>query len=319
VVGADTEGNTAMRDNISRIGIRGSAKVRDGLDVVATAELGLNLWGRERQTIFGGDPGAPVGQVDNAVFARQGFVGLKGRAGQVTWGKQWAPYSDVAGMTDQAYVFGGDAGGIYAAGTDGGISGTGRSDYAMQYRFSNDAFSLGLQTQSRNKTANDQSWADTWQGALTWHAGGGFNVGAAYNEVRDGVPDPLPDQAKEGDRATAVAMSLDRPGLYVGVTWTDLENHERDDTGAFFSGHGLEVFTRYYLTGQVAVEAVYNQLVPDGSYDGRYKLRYGAGTFSYKYAKSSVIYASYKLEHSRAADGSDLRNDTFGLGFNYSF
>ncbi len=80
-----------------------------------------------------------------------------------------------------------------------------------------------------------------------------------------------------------------------------------------------QLFTRYYLTERVAVEGVYNELDPDGSYDGHYKLRYGAGTFSYKYAKSSVIYAGYKLEQSRAADGSDLRNDTFGLGFNYSF
>jgi len=319
VVGSDTEGNTAMRDNISRIGIKGSAKVREGLDIVATAELGLNLWGRERETIFGGDPGAPVGQVDNAVFARLGFLGAKGRAGQLTWGKQWAPYSDVAGMTDQAYVFGGDAGGIYAAGTDGGISGTGRADYAMQYRFSNDVFSLGLQTQSRNKTENDQSWADTWQGALIWHAGGGFSIGAAYHEVRDGVADPLPDQAKEGDKATAVAMSFERTRLYVGATWTDLENHERDNDGVFFSGRGLEIFSRYYLTERVAVEGVYNDLDPDSSYDGQYRLRYFAGTFSYKYAKSSVIYAGYKLEDSHAADGSELRNDTFGLGFNYSF
>jgi len=319
VVGSDTDGNTAMRDNISRVGIKGSAKVREGLDIVAVAEVGLNLWGRERETIFGGDPGAPVGQVDNAIFARVGTLGVKGRAGQLTWGKQWAPYSDVAGMTDQAYVFGGDAGGIYAAGTDGGISGTGRADYATQYRFSNDAFSLGLQTQSRNKTENDQSWADTWQGALIWHAGRGFSIGAAHHEVRDGVADPLPDQAKEGDKATAVAMSFERPRLYVGATWTDLENHERDDNGEFFSGRGLEFFSRYYLTERVAVEGVYNDLDPDSSYDGQYRLRYFAGTFSYKYAKSSVIYAGYKLEDSHAADGSDLRNDTFGLGFNYSF
>jgi len=178
---------------------------------------------------------------------------------------------------------------------------------------------LGLQTQPRNKTVHDQSWADTWQGALTWHPGGGFSIGAAYNEVRDGVADPLPGEAKEGDTATVVAMSFDRPGLYVGATYTDLENHERDDTGAFFSGRGLEIFSRYYLTEQWAVEGVFNDLDPDGSYDGQYRLRYFAGTFSYMYAKSSVIYAGYRLDHGRAADGSDLRNDTFGLGFNYSF
>ncbi|MFA6957273.1 MAG: porin [Thermoanaerobaculia bacterium] len=320
VVGSDTDGNTAMRDNISRVGIKGSARLREGLDVVATAEVGLKLWGREQTTIFGGDPGAPVGQVDNAVFARVGFAGLKGRAGQLTFGKQWAPYSDVAGMTDQAYVFGGDAAGVYAAGTDGGISGTGRADYATQYRYSNEHFSLGLQTQSRSRSENDQSWADTVQGAFTWHAGRGFHVGATYHEVRDGVVDPEPDEANKGDKATVVAISYDRPGhLYVGATYADLENHERDDTGVFFSGRGFEFFTRYYVTERSAIEGVFNDLEPDDSYDGQYRLRYFAATYSYRYAKSSVIYAGYKSEQSRAADGSDLQNDVFGLGFNYSF
>jgi hypothetical protein len=117
-----------------------------------------------------------------------------------------------------------------------------------------------------------------------------------------------------------VAVSYDRPGhLYVGATYADLENHERDNTGVFFSGRGLELFTRYYLTERSAIEGVFNDLEPDDSYDGRYRLRYLAGTFSYRYAKSSVIYAGYKSDQSRAADGSDLRNDVFGLGFNYSF
>ena len=318
VVGSDTDGNTAMRDNISRVGIKGSAEVRDGLDVVATAELGLNLWGRERETIFGGDPGAPVGQVDNAVFARIGLIGLKGRAGQLSWGKQWAPYSDVAGMTDQAYVFGGDAGGIYAAGTDGGTSGTGRADYATQYRYSNDRFTLGLQTQSRSRTANDKSWADTWQGALTWTLGGGFRAGFAHHEVRDGVVDPQPNESREGDKATTVAMSYERKRFYAGVTWADLDNHERDDAGIWFSGRGLEIFTRDYLTDRTAIEAVFNDLDPDDSYAGSYRLRYGAATWSYRYAKGSVIYAGYKVERSRDADGSGHR-DVFGLGINYSF
>lgn len=318
VVGSDFDGNIAMRDNISRVGIKGSAKIADGIDVVATAELGLNLWGRERQTIFGGDPGAPVGQVDNAVFARVGLAGIKGRAGQLTWGKQWAPYSDVAGMTDMAYVFGGDAGGIYAAGTDGGISGTGRADYATQYRYSNDRFSLGLQTQFRSKTSNDQSWADTYQGALIWNAGGGFRVGFAYSEVRDGVPDPEPPQAKEGDKARAVSMSWERPRLYVGMTLSNLDNHERDDTGAWFSGEGFELFARYYLTDRSAIETVINDLDPDDSYGGKYRVRYGTAVFSYRYAKSSVVYAGYKVEESRDADG-DERADVIGLGINYSF
>jgi predicted porin/uncharacterized coiled-coil protein SlyX len=318
VAGSDTEGNTAMRDNISRVGIKGSATLREGIDVVATAEVGINLWGRERTTIFGGDPGAPVGQVDNAVFARVGLLGVKGRAGQLTFGKQWSPYSDVAGMTDQAYVYGGDAGGVYAAGTDGGISGTGRADYATQYRFSNEHVSLGLQTQSRSKTDNDRSWADTYQAAFTWHAGGGFHVGAAYHEVRDGVVDPEPDESREGDRATVVAVSYDRPRLYLGATYMDMTNHERDDAGVFFSGRGLEIFARYHLTDRTAIEGVFNDLDPDESYAGGYRLRYLATTMSYRYAKGSVIYAGYKIEATRNADDSE-RDDVFGIGFNYTF
>lgn len=317
--GSDSDGKTGMRDNVSRIGIRGAAEIREGVEVLATAELGMNIWGREREIIFGGDPGAPAGQVDNVLFARVGFLGFKGRAGQLTWGKQWSPYSEVAGMTDQAYLFGADAAGIYAAGTDGGTSGTGRADWATQYRWANETLSLGLQAQTRSKSENDRPWADTIQGALTWRVTDGFKVGVAWHEVRDGVPDPAPDQAKEGDQATVVAMAFERPRLYVGMTYADLENHERDDTGTFFSGRGIEVFSRYRLTDRWAVEGVFNDLEPDDSYDGQYRLRYFAGTFSYVYAKNSTIYAGYKADLTRAADGSDVRNDVFGMGINYSF
>ena len=112
--------------------------------------------------------------------------------------------------------------------------------------------------------------------------------------------------------------NIDAVDLYVPTEATDDGRHHEPVTGEptdldeiGMVGAGSD--------DRVAVEGVFNDLDPDETYDGEYRLRYFAGILSYRYAKNSALYAGYRLDSSRATDGSELRNDLFGLGFNYSF
>lgn len=80
--------------------------------------------------------------------------------GNVSFGKQWAPYADVARFTDELNVWGGEWSGIFAGRTDGGVSGTGRADDALQHRLAADPVRLAAQAQLRTLTDNDASFVD---------------------------------------------------------------------------------------------------------------------------------------------------------------
>lgn len=82
--------------------------------------------------LIGGDPGTQEDSDNVALPLRLAFVGFEGPQGRVSFGKQWSTYYDVAVFTDQAPFFGGSASGTYNAGTDGGVSGTGRANQALQ-------------------------------------------------------------------------------------------------------------------------------------------------------------------------------------------
>jgi len=197
----DSEGSREIRNNSSRVGLRGSKRLTDGIDAFGRVEFGVNMVATDRVILSGGDPGAPIGQGSQAVFSRLGYVGLDTGIGSFAWGKQWSAYYDVAVFTDQFPLWSGAAAGAFAAGTDGGVSGTGRSEQALQYREARGPVSVALQMQSRASSPNDRSWVDVWGASGVVGKAQGLSLGAAYNEVRDGVASPNPNQPQLGDKA----------------------------------------------------------------------------------------------------------------------
>ena len=130
----DTDGHRDIRNNGTRLGVRGQKEFIGSLTAFARLEAGVNMVANDRAIITSGDPGTPIGQGSQAVSSRLGLVGLETPIGNFSWGKQWSPYYDVAEFTDQFVIFSGFANGAFGAGTDGGISGTGRAERAVQYR-----------------------------------------------------------------------------------------------------------------------------------------------------------------------------------------
>lgn len=312
------DGANEIRDNASRLGARGQKQLVGPITGFARVELGFNMVAND-QIIISGDPGAPIGQGSQAVFTRLGLVGLETPIGAFSWGKQWSAYYDVAEFTDQFQVFSGFASGAWAAGTDGGISGTGRAERAFLYREVRGPVSAAVQVQNRASSPNDRSWADAWGVSTVITPGFGFSLGAAYNEVRDGVEMPTPNQPQLGDQAALFGVRFRNARWYAAATYAITEQHEIDDLGRRFDGNGWELAVRREITDRVWVEGGYNDLRPDSNHPGDYKVQLGVLNVVYRYGDASRLFLGVKFDGSQRSDGGTLRENAFAGGLNFTF
>ena len=315
----DSDGNREIRNNSSRLGLRGEKKLTDTITAFGRAEVGLNLVANDRVILGGGDPGAPIGQGSQVVWNRLGFVGLGTRIGAFSWGKQWSAYYDVAAFTDQSPIWGGSASGAFAAGTDGGIAGTGRAEKALQYREAKGPVSVALQMQSRATSPNDQAWVDVWGASAVIGRAHGLSVAAAYNEVRDGVANPTPNQPQLGDKAALFGLRYRKGPWYAAGIFSVSEQHEADDLGRRFDGQGFELWLRYHVREHLSIGVGYNDLRPESGHPGDFRLSYGLGTVTYDFGIGSRVFFTLRLEDSRRSDGSEGRNSAFATGLNFTF
>ena len=316
----DVDGHSEVRDNSSRLGIRGDKELFGALTAFGRYEMGLNMVANDRAILLiNGDPGTPIGQGSQAISTRLGFVGIGTPIGNFSWGKQWSPYYDVAEFTDQLQVFSGLASGAFGAGTDGGIAGTGRSERAVLYREAWGPFAAGLQIQNRSLTVNDRQWADAFGGSVILGRLNGFAVGAAYNQVRDGVLTPTINEPQLGDEATIFGVRFRNDWFYAGGTYSILKQHEVDDLGRRFNGNGFEIALRQHFTPRVWIEGAYNDLSPNSKHPGDFRVRFWATNIVYNFNVASRLFAGFRLDNSLRSDHTDLTASTFAAGLNYTF
>jgi predicted porin len=315
----NTDGISDIRNNGSRVGLRGEKALGRGLTAFARLELGVNLVNNDRIILETGDPGAPIGQGSQAFTSRLGFIGITTRAGSVSWGKQWSPYYDVAEFTDQFQLFSGLASGAFGAGTDGGLAGTGRAERAVQYRERFGPVAVALQVQNRATSPNDQSWLDTWGGSVVVGQREGFGAGATYNAVRDGVANPNPNQAQEGDEAALFGVRYRSGPWYTAATFSVLTQHEVDDLGRRYDGTGFELALVRDLTEKVWVELGFNNLQPDSDHPGDFRVRFGVTNLVYQFGQASRVFAGVKFDGGRTSDGTARPQAVFAGGLRYNF
>jgi outer membrane protein N len=307
-------GDIEFIDRFSRIGFYGRYPGGERWSVLGRIEAGVNLVNQNPTIDVGGDPGFAFGEGSQAFTTRLGYVGFETPVGDVTWGKQWAVYYDVAEWTDQFYTFGGDGAGAYALG-DGGINGTGRAETAAQYRNEWGPLQLGLQVQNRKRTDNDRDFADTFGASLRLSASDSLEFGLAYNEVKDGVEDPGPNEPHIGDTATLVGARWDRGPLLLVVTLARGEQRNQDDEDTWFDSLGGEAFGQWSFDKHWSLFGGVNWLEPDDDdVHTEYRiLDYFVGT-AYRLNPYVVISGELRLAESRTAEGEPLRADTFAFG-----
>jgi predicted porin len=115
----------------------------------------------------------------DAFFSRLAYATLKHKKwGEISIGKQWGLYYDVAVYTDNFTVFGGESNGVYSGNTDGGWKGTGRADNAIVYRNNFKRWDFGLQTQVLGNNTS------TYGAVLSYKTPMGLTLGTAINSAQ---------------------------------------------------------------------------------------------------------------------------------------
>ena len=312
-------GEFEIVDRFSRLGLSGDARIVKGLHATAQLELGVNVV-NQNPVLVAGDPGFAVGEGNQAVTSRLGTVGLAWPGGSARWGKQWAVWYDLAGWTDMAHTFGGEAAGAYAAGTDGGISGTGRAEKAMQVGQRVGPVSAAFQMQNRRRADPNPKLGDTWTAGGTVYAlHDALAFAGAYHEVRDGVSDPAPNQAKAGDRGWIFGARLVRPRFTLAASVNRTWQHEVDDEETFFDARGIEAYAELVPHPSVTAFVLVNSLEPLGDYGGEYRVLYEVVGGSWTVTPYLQLMAEVRVTQSHNAGGGERLPDAIAFGMNWNF
>jgi predicted porin len=139
-INGSSDGEVGVGTNAPRINFNFTQDLGNGYTADAKGEWALNL-------LDGGD---------TSFTTRLGYIGLTNDAmGRLVAGTQWAPYYDVAGVTDKPIAFATDF--LY---TNHGDTGTGRADNMLSYRkafdFGGSSLGLGLAWQGKQGIYDDR-------------------------------------------------------------------------------------------------------------------------------------------------------------------
>lgn len=247
-----TSGASEIQNGSSRIGLRIRREVSPSFAIIGRAEVQVNLVDDPTILTLGDSTGSELVTEENArtFSTRLGWLGFDmGRAGRLTLGKQWSAYYDVAGWTDQYYVFGATSVGVFTGGTDGGAFGTGRAEQALVWRNDFGRWTVGLQFQVKGESSqNAQSIGASLRARVTdW-----LTLGIAFNAAGlsdvEGVDDVV--LFSDDPRSIVVGLQIDKGRLKLAATYADQRQNELGNIGddlALFDSTGFELYARYGL------------------------------------------------------------------------
>jgi len=320
--GGNKEG-WAVVDIIPRIGIKGQWAIDEQNDyyMFTIAELGLQLTKKNDFIDLSADPGNGIGKVNSALFARQGLIGIGSPYGRFSIGKQWGVHYTLAGAIDNMYIFGADAIGVYNAGTDGGVSGTGRADQAAKYELFKGNFFFGFQGQFRNITDNDQYFADAFAAASYYNIPGIIKFGLSYSKVFDGVEEPEPNQPMIDDEMLALLLDHQSKNFHFGVMAMIFNNHEKTNEGEFYKGWGVEYNLKFNFGKKKRWSVVNNvsYMTPESKLHSKFVMNRYALELARRFSKNTVIIAGLRYDNGIKTDGGRIDKLTYALGFYYNF
>ena len=316
-------------DGGSRLGLAGKRRLDAGIKIVGRAEVGVNTLD-EVDLLFSRRDRPPGESFGDTVFLRLLYAGIEKPGVGLTAGKNWSTYYSVSSFTDQFQGTGASASGTYNARTDGGNTGTGRSDRALQMQVQFDrtdrrhhikTFSLGLQLQHGEPipTVPDINYETTAGVSAVLSTNDGLAAGVAYNHANIDTSDlaALHASGIDGD-ATALVIGVrwQRERWYLGAVASRLENHEITNRSVFFDGRGWEVYSHVRVRGPWWAVAGWNQLKPQEMEDqaGAFNVNYGVIGVRYTFdGFEKMIFANVRLESGAAQDGQVL-DDVYTIG-----
>jgi outer membrane protein N len=325
--------NLKLSDDGSRFGADGHYQLSPKLKIFGRAEVGFNLLSN-LASITNSKDSAPEGKAGDNVFERLLYVGFEAPGYFLTLGKNWSTYYKVAGFTDRFSGTGGDASGTYNAGTDGGATGTGRAQGALQTRlhFGRLTEQIGIKPLNLNLQVQhgepiplvDGEHYGTALGLSTvYQFKSDLALGIAYNLAQiNNLDDPAIQNAGLDGDAQAILLGGRQAGekWYLGTVVARLLNQETTDEGMYFDGWGWEVYGQYQLRKKIWLTGGWNYLRPDSDQSsGDYMIKYGVSGLHYSLNESQdKVYANVQFNDGRLADGQALDN-VFTIGIQWGF
>ncbi len=315
-------------DGGSRMGIHAGYRISPGISLFGAVEEGFNLANELDALLNPGDQGPGT-----TVFNRLGYLGLAAPRLNVTAGKNWSTYYQIASFTDHLIAYGGEGTQFANAETDGGRTGTGRADRVLQARVAINAipdnwwfkpFRLNLQIQDGNSVPGvaGQKYGTSFGASAILHLRNEFTLGIAYNRAPVTLNRALLEAGMRGDEEALLLGSRwfgDR--WYAGVTLSRLLNHATTDQGQYFDAWGAEAYGKYRLLPGLWLTGGWNYLLPDQrSAQARgYRIQYLVPGLLYQLrGPRRFVYLEYKADNGRHSDGS-RPDDIVTLGIRWDF
>lgn len=341
-------GDTELVDSSSRIRFLYERSVTREWNAEAMMEWGFNAIDSGSQLTLNGDS-LQAAREGDFLFNRLGYLAFEHDTyGRFSAGKQWSVYYDVAAITDNFIMTGGLASGTYNFGSDGGLSGTGRADSALQYRNAFGGFTLGLQYQARTKgevgiippeecTVDDPppectvfddvdiEYDDSYGASLRyqWQE---LMFGVAYNRGDFDSTFRRETVANLKDEALILGFSygaLYQPGLYFAANYAETENHEVDNQNRVFDGKGYEVMLNWTFDNNVTLVSGLNWLESDDpgyeDVNGMYRKRLYVLGAHYEWGSQLRFYIEAKLDDSEFGFEGVGEEDLYGIGARFFF
>ena len=320
------ESEQSLGDGASRVGVSAEWQLKGKWNLFGRLESGFDVL--ETFTTTG------QSDTDSLLTPRLYYFGIESDALYLKLGKSWSAYYQVAGAADRFSIFGGNATGIYNAGTDGGATGTGRADNAVQTRtyinLGNSSilkpFNLNLQYQHGEPIpkVKGATYGSTYSLSAWLETEREFGIGLAWHEAKiDEVERPeLSKAGISGDaRALAVAFKTYGQDWLASLVFSRLENIETTDQFLYFDGTGAELFAQWQFRDRWWLAGGGNYLDPDSDDPdaGQYQIRYLVLGVRYTFDSfNRMLYAEWRDDYGKLADGTRRGNEVT-VGFRWDF
>jgi len=321
----DTSKNK-IGDGASRIGASGSWAFHDGWELFGRLEAGFDVLDTFTTSA--------QHEEDGNIVPRLYHLGMESDLVYIKAGKSWSTYYTVAGATDRFAIFGGNATGVYNAETDGGATGTGRADDAIQTLFYIDPrglfdilpFNLNLQYQVSQPIphVSGQDYEYSWSSSAWLESAANVGVGLAYHRatIENLHAVEIETAGIDGDAiARALAFKTYGARWIASLVFSDLENVETTDQLKYFNGRGVELYATWNVSGRWWLVGGGNWLDPDSgeTQAGEYEVDYEILGLHYTFDSfHRMIYAEWRIDHGTLASGRS-RESEFTVGVRWDF
>ena len=268
-------------------------------------------------------------------LARLGFVGADfGPFGRVAIGKQYGAQYDIASYTtDRFNVFGGQGTSSYVAGTDGGVTGTGRADRVVHYR--NTALKIiDFAVQGQFRATGNETTTDGVGASLQFKILPGLKAGGTYTRTNWSPTQRTLIRGLGGDADyMALGTRLDWRILELGLVYSHQHNGDLVQipisipgvpdvlTPVAFDSNGFEVYARAGVKkfGLILGFISQDPVVQDPLLNPEFKTQYLILGAEWFFAKNGKIYSESKIDIDSVGPLGESGFSVFTIGFRYDF